>query len=244
MYNAALMIHDKMQFSVWRTAVVLVLAFPGLVQAQQVPDMFSCIVPARITPRTLEYRSGEFIDHWTIAPVTVGDRRLVRGTRRRMRDAELTAELTVDFEARSLAPVSLRIRSASGMLTTELVVQEGQAIGHVGNIPVSDSTGGKPMLLGDQIDNILAGAVDWERCAALTVNSASLAGGPEIVSYTRVGERVMAVSGREVLVFEVLRQRGEAKMRLFVTKSPPFVVAKKEHPRFWDLSSELVALPR
>lgn len=239
------MIHDKMQFSVWRTAVVLVLVFPGLVQAQQVPDMFSCISPSRLTPRTLEYRVGAFIDHWTIAAVTVGDRRLIRATRRRMRDAQATNELTLDLEAESLAPVAFRLRSAGGVLTTEVVVHMGQVNGHVGAIPVSHSTGGKPILIGDTMDDVLASAVDWERCAAINVNTIDPGGDqPEIVSYARIGERVLAISGREVLVFEVVRRRGTAQMRLFVTKSQPFVVAKKEHPYSSDLNKELVALPR
>lgn len=234
-----------MRFSVWRTAVVLGLAFPALVQAQQVPDMFSCIIPSRLTPRTLEYRVGEFIDHWTIAVVTVGDRRLVRAIRRRMRDAQTTGELTLDLEAESLAPVAFRLRSAGGVLTTEVVVLKGQVNGHVGSIPVSHSTGGKPILIGDAMDDVLAGAVDWERCAAVNVNTIDPGGDqPEIVSYGRIGERVLAISGREVLVFEVLRRHGGTQMRLFVTKSQPFVVARKVHPSSSDLNKELVALPR
>lgn len=227
----------------WRITVVLVMAFSSLLQAQQVPDMFSCVVPARLTPRTLEYRSGEFIDHWTIAPVTVGDRRLVRGIRRRMRDARTTAEHTVDLEPGSLAPVAFRIMSAVRGLTVDLVVHNGQLTGQLLQRQISEPTGGNPVLIGTSVDDVLVAAVDWERCTAVSATTFDLGRTQGVISYARVGERSLAISGREVSVFEILRQEEGYRSHLFVTKSPPFVVARIEYSYAPASNSELVALP-
>lgn len=226
----------------WLLAVGLVMAFPGIVQAQQDADMFSCIDPGRLGPGALEYRSDQYNDQLTIAPVMVGDRRVIRATKRRMRDGRTTAEATFDLEAASLAPVAFRIMTAERGVTVDLAVQDDRLTGRILQSSVSASAGGRPVLIGTGVDDVLITAVDWGRCAAVTATTLGLNGTPAVISYARVGERALAISGREVMVYEVLRQQGESRSRLFVTKSVPFVLAKKEIPDWPD--TELVALPK
>ena len=228
----------------WRSALFLMLALPIPVHAQQVADMFSCVESERLTPRALEYRSGDYRDFWTVAAVTVGDRRLVRVTKRRARDGATTAEHTIDLEAVSLAPIAFRIMSAARGLTSDLLAEGGQLTGRLIQTQVSASTGGRPVLFGAGVDEVLLAAVDWERCAAVSAQSFGLAGDPSSPRFTRVGERVLSISGRELPVYEVLRESGQYRTRLFVTKSPPYVLARIEHGDERDATTELVALPR
>lgn len=226
----------------WWTAVLLAVAFPSVVLSQQVPDMFSCIDPARLAPRTLEYRSGEYKDQWTVSPVTVDGRTLVRVIKRRTRGGLTTVEHTIDLDATSLAPVTFRIMSAERGLTSDLVLRGNQLTGHLLGTTVSVSTGEGPVLIGAMVDNVLVAAVDWGRCANVNVKSFGLLGKVSDVSFTRVGEPTLAISGRELPVYEVLRAEGKYRRRMFVTKSAPFVVAKIEYDP--DTSMELVGVPR
>ena len=227
----------------WRLAAMVVLALPLAVQAQAA-DMFSCVEPGRLTARTLEYRSGDYRDYWTVAPVAVGDRRLVRVTKRRTREAVTTAEHTIDLEAESLAPTAFRIMSAARGLTSDLVLQGDQLTGRLVRTEVSVSTGGGPVLFGASVEDVLVAAVDWDRCAAVSVKSFGLNGTRRDQSFTRVAERVVTISGRELPVYEVLRESGEFRSRLFVTKSAPFLLARIEDLDPAYPPTELVALPR
>ena len=228
----------------WRIAVLVVLALPVVAGAQQVADMFSCIEPGRLTPRTVEYRSGEYTDHLTVAPVTAGDRRLVRVTKRRTRNAVTSGEHTIDLDATSLVPAAFRLMSASRGLISELIVQGDRLTGRLLRTEVSVPTGGGPALIGAGVDDVLVAAVDWDRCATVTAQSFGLDGTPSVSRFTRVGGLGVSISGREVAVHEVLRESGEYRTRLFVTKSAPFLLVRAEY--LWDRNTgtELVTLPR
>lgn len=228
----------------WRIAALAVLALPVSVRAQQAADMFSCIEPARLSPRTLEYRIGVYADRWTVAPVTAGDRRLVRVTKRRTRDGSTAVEHTIDLDATSLVPIAFRVMSATSGLMSDLVVKGDRLTGQWQRTEVSVATGGRPVLIGAGVDNVLVAAVDWDRCAAVTVPAFDVDGTPSVARFTRVGERVLMISGREVAVHEILREGELSQTRLFVTKSAPFLLARTESVPERNTRMELVALPR
>lgn len=229
----------------WRLAALALFALPVPVRAQQAVDMFSCIRPERLSARTLEYRALGHIWHWTVAPVATGDRSLVRVTKRRAGDAATTVEHTIDLEATSLVPVAFRVVSADLGLTSDLVVQGDRLTGRWRQTEVSVSTGGGPVVFGAGVDYILVAAVDWDRCVAVTVREFGVDGTPSISRFTRVAERALMISGREVAVHEVLLE-GESRTprRLFVTKSAPFLLARTQSLTDTIGGMELVVLPR
>lgn len=227
----------------WWIAVLVVLALPVPVRAQQVADMFSCIEPARLSPRTLDYRIGVYADQWTVAPVTAGDRRLVHVTKRRT-SASNTVEHTIDLDATSLVPVAFRVMSANNGLMSDLVVKGDRLTGRWQGTEVSASTGGSAVLFGAGVDNVLVVAVDWDRCPAVTVQELGVDGTPIVSRFTRVGERVLMISGREVGVHEILRERESSQTLLLVTKAAPFLLARTESVAERTTRMELIALPR
>ena len=218
-----------------RVAVLILLLAPLTAAAQETPTIFSCIEPDRLAAGTLEYvvKAGrEYKDYWIIAPADVDGRAILRVTFRRTRDAATTSEATTDLDARTLAQVAFRhMRDPNGPeagAIADLRVANSRLTGtSYGGDTISLATNGEPVLFGGVAADPLAPLVDWDRCPE--VRASKLRGtGLANISYTRVGERTLTISGRAVPVHEVVKQEGEYETRLFITRSAPFVILKME----------------
>jgi hypothetical protein len=208
-------------------------------EASQHPDYFTCVVPARLSaPRQATYQvkasSSDYIDVEAIARIEEPGRQLLRVTRTRYRDGAMTSEQTLQVLASTLAPISYLHTSARtpDAPPAKLTVERGMLTGHsYGNQPVNVSTGGQSVLFGNAPEEMLAAAVDWDRCAAVSAFHLPV-NAPEIrrdVMIERTGEGSFLLDGRTLPVYQLRVTKEGYTYTAAVTRTAPFVVVSTTH---------------
>ena len=87
------------------------------------------------------------------------------------------------------------------------------------------------MLFGSAADDMIAAAIDFERCPVVSAMHLDVANGQITrgITMKRVREAAVTLQQREIPVFEVLVTRGNYESTMFVTKAAPHVVVKRIH---------------
>lgn len=210
--------------------------FLASARAQQPPDLFSCVDPARLAaPKSATYsvkgETASYTDVEEVARIEEPGRQLLRITRTRYRDNAMTSAQIMHVDARTLAPLSYLHTSARtpDAPPAKLAIQGGTLIGHsYGKSPVNVQTGAQPILFGNASEEMLAAAIDWSRCPAVTalhLNVSNLDVRRD-VSMSRVGEGTFTLEGRELPVYHIAVRQGDYEHTIAVSRAEPFVVVR------------------
>ena len=223
-----------------RYIALAVLLVPNVTSAQEAKDLFACIEPSRLAPRTATYSvsgtSVKFSDIEIVDTLTNAGQRLLRITRQRLRDKTITAEQIMQVDARTLAPVSYLHRAPSRpepladlavqLFTSDTIARlTGKTYGgHVVFVP----TNGAAVLFGTSAAAMLLAAVDWDRCESVTALQLSSEDLQlrRTMSIKKVGKSVFKLKGKNIPVYELQVTSETFKWSMFVTSSAPFVVTK------------------
>lgn len=208
------------------SAVALAGAAASPTAAPQVPDMFTCTEPARLATGTFEYQidgdtSGRPVRR-TVSRVDAGGQALVR----LQWLTSTPSEHITDLEASALTP--LRTSSTTTYATgtkasARLEIIGGEIRGNLtpaSSTPIAISTGGRPVVFGPYVVELLAAAVNWDRCPSVRTRTVTVQRLPEIV-LTRSGTATLPFQGKSVPAIEIDVKADERPRKVWITQAAP-----------------------
>ena len=196
----------------------------------QSPDLFTCTEPARVAVGTFMYQTDEDPGRphlrRTISRVDAGGRAVVRLTW----STPTPSDHVTDLDGTSLALIrhtTTRTSPAGTQQSSALEIVDGQARGRLtpASAPIAIATRGRGVAFGPYALEVLAAAVNWERCSEATAGLVTQSG-IDTVTLSRADDSTLQIQGRSVDVFVVDLNRAESSGRVWISRAAPHVVVK------------------